>query len=69
MTAIIIILLLFCCLCLYGMWRQDRKSTGIRVVCAWCPDSQKQTRKLTAAGYQVTHGICPACRAKILSKN
>lgn len=33
-------------------------------VCAWCPDRVEQTRAARAAGFEVTHGICPACELK-----
>ena len=33
-------------------------------VCGWCPDAQEQTASARANGFDVTHGICPACEAK-----
>lgn len=30
-------------------------------VCAWCPDKAARTAAAEAAGYDVTHGVCPAC--------
>ena len=33
-------------------------------VCAWCPDWQERTADARAAGFDVTHVMCPACRVK-----
>ena len=35
-------------------------------ICAWCPDSRDRTAKATAEGMAVTHGICPACRDRVM---
>jgi hypothetical protein len=34
-------------------------------ICAWCPDAEARTR---AAGRLVSHTICPACAASLLSQ-
>jgi hypothetical protein len=33
-------------------------------VCAWHEDAAKQTAAAMAKGYEVSHGICPACLVK-----
>ena len=37
-------------------------------VCSWCPDAPARTAAAVAAGQVVTHGICPACRARIFGE-
>ena len=37
-------------------------------ICAWCPDSRERTAKATAKGMAVTHGICPACRDRVMGR-
>ena len=37
-------------------------------VCSWCPDAAEQTASARAHGYDVTHGACPACAAKLLAE-
>lgn len=34
------------------------------IICAWCPDNKEQTENARAHGFDVTHGMCPACKAK-----
>lgn len=34
------------------------------VVCAWCPDKAAGDDWAESRGYEITHGICPECRAK-----
>ena len=34
------------------------------LVCAWC-DIEKKAAKISAAGYQVSHGICESCKQKL----
>jgi hypothetical protein len=36
-------------------------------VCAWCPDAKERTRLAMIAngGRAVSHGMCPACSAKL----
>jgi len=36
-------------------------------VCAWCVDSKEKTAVAIAAGFVVSHGLCPACAAKLES--
>lgn len=36
----------------------------LRVVCAWCPDFRPPVTGETG----VTHGICPACAAKLAAE-
>ena len=31
-------------------------------ICAWCDPNRTLAQKLTAAGYRLTHGICPKHR-------
>lgn len=38
------------------------------VVCAWCPDAREQTAAATRLGYVVSHGLCPACTAKLVQE-
>jgi hypothetical protein len=33
------------------------------VVCAWCADKDAKTAAATAAGFDVTHGLCLECAA------
>lgn len=35
----------------------------LKTVCAWCPDARERTREWVSAGFEVTHGMCPACFA------
>jgi len=35
-------------------------------ICAWCPDSKQKTAEATAAGFRVSHTICPDCQARVL---
>lgn len=34
-------------------------------VCGWCPDLADQTAAARAHGYDVSHGLCAACAAKL----
>jgi hypothetical protein len=36
----------------------------LRVICGWCPNPRERTATAVAAGYTVSHGMCPACKAK-----
>ena len=38
-------------------------------VCAWCPDAAERTSEAQALGYDVTHGICHSCSARILKES
>ena len=35
------------------------------VVCGWCPDKNAKTAEATFRGETVSHGLCPACAAKL----
>ena len=35
-------------------------------VCAWCPDKDARTADAARWGVRVTHGICPACRDRVM---
>jgi hypothetical protein len=37
----------------------------IVTVCGWCADAAEQTASARAHGYDVSHGLCPACQAKL----
>lgn len=49
-----------------------RPVAPVRLVklCAWCPPVQKRAREAAAhaLGCSVTHGVCPACRDKMLAE-
>jgi hypothetical protein len=34
-------------------------------ICGWCPDAREKTAALVREGKRVSHGICPACQARI----
>lgn len=34
-------------------------------ICGWCPDSVEQTAAARARGFEVSHGICQACAARV----
>lgn len=34
-------------------------------VCGWCPDRAEQTASARAQGFEVSHGICFPCAAKL----
>ena len=34
------------------------------IICAWCEDSKEATSHYESIGYEVSHGICPACLEK-----
>ena len=33
-------------------------------ICAWCDPHKTLTRRIEAAGYKTSHGICDCCAAK-----
>ena len=35
------------------------------VVCAWHEDAKEQTAVAIAAGFEVTHGLCKNCQARL----
>ena len=55
-------------------WRVDRKpkpaTRPLVKVCAWCPDKRLRERRaiLENPNAQITHGICPACRRRVLAE-
>ena len=55
-------------------WRVDRKpKTAMRKqisVCAWCPDKKGREflARLENPEAQITHGICPACRRRVMAE-
>lgn len=34
-------------------------------ICAWCDADKATTRRIEAAGYRTSHGICEQCAAKL----
>lgn len=34
-------------------------------ICAWCPNVRERTLAAKAEGAQVTHVICPRCKARL----
>jgi cytidine deaminase len=34
-------------------------------ICGWCPDVRQRTLELVNQGKLVSHGMCPACQAKM----
>jgi len=38
-------------------------------VCAWCADKAEADKWCREQGLQASHGICPACRARLKSEN
>ena len=40
----------------------------VMVVCRWCPGSQQTQEAFEALGFVISHGICPACRAREFPK-
>ena len=55
-------------------WRVDRKPKPtmrpLVKVCAWCPDkkSREFLARLENPEAQITHGICPACRRRVMAE-
>ena len=37
-------------------------------ICAWCDADKSLTKKIKAAGYKTTHGICDSCHANEIKK-
>lgn len=35
------------------------------MLCAWCPGAFNRTKAAHDAGLEVTHGICPDCKARL----
>lgn len=40
----------------------------IVTLCGWCPDKAERTAAARAHGFDVSHGICPACSARLVSE-
>jgi len=40
----------------------------IVTVCCACPDAAQRTAEATKAGQHVSHGLCPACAARIAAE-
>jgi hypothetical protein len=43
---------------------QRKVERRIVTVCGWCPDAPEQTAAARAHGFDVSHGICPACEKR-----
>lgn len=37
----------------------------IVMICGWCPNREARTAALRARGFDVSHGLCPACDARL----
>lgn len=37
----------------------------IITLCGWCPDAKEKTKAIVAQGCAPSHGLCPACEAKL----
>lgn len=44
--------------------RVPQRARPLVSICSWCEDGPEQTAAARANGYDVTHGICPACKVK-----
>lgn len=49
-----------------GACRFLLKPKPIITICAWCPTKAENDRVLKANGFQVSHGICPTCKEKLM---
>jgi hypothetical protein len=38
-------------------------------ICAWCPHPRARTQQAQAAGHVVSHGLCPACAARLRAED
>ena len=45
------------------------EATSTAALCAWCAGSVELTEFYHAMGFATTHGICPACKARVLAES